>query len=93
MKLTSQQKCYCEAALQPGFNCGLGEWKPDDPQAFQRGLIKKLYSALRLDWEEGRDGNLILELTICPAEALWMGKALKSDIRKGPIKATKKRSN
>jgi hypothetical protein len=76
------QKCYCEVALGGGYDGDLGEWRPDDPEVFQRVLIKKIYSALRRDWVEGADGNLSLEMVVCPAEALWIAKALKANIHK-----------
>jgi hypothetical protein len=74
-----QQECYCER--QPG-GCGLVEWKPLHPRAFQVGLVKKLDSALRRDWREGDDGHMSLEMVVCPAEALWIAKALKANIHK-----------
>jgi hypothetical protein len=84
-----QQKCYCEVALQPGFDCGLLGWRPDDPEAFQLRLIKKIYSALRRDWGQDRNDHLALDLVICPAEAQWIVKALKANIRHESIIAAK----
>ena len=84
-----QQKCYCELALQPGSDCSVVEWRPDDPEAFLIAIVKKLYGALRKDWGQGDEGHLCLELAICPAEAVWIAKALKANLRQESTKAAK----
>jgi len=76
-----QAKCFCEGAFQPGCSA-LVEWRPDDPEAFQLRLIKKIYRGLRGYWGEGDNGHLSLDLAICPAEALWIAKSLKSRIKR-----------
>jgi hypothetical protein len=89
------EKCYCEVALQDGYDCALIEWKPEDPKAFQQAIVNKIESALMNDWGEDRSGKLCLpDMIVCPAEALWIAKALKANIklvgiRKASIKATK----
>jgi hypothetical protein len=85
----NQQKCYCQVVWEPGFGCALVEWRPDDPEAFQVSLIKKIFGALRGYWGEPEGGHLSLDLDICPAEALWIAKSLKANIRKQSIKAAK----
>ena len=73
------EKCYCEAALEDGYNCDLGEWRPENPKTFQQAIVKKIEHSLREDWGEDRSGKLCLpDLVICPAEALWIVQALKA---------------
>jgi len=80
-----QEKCYCEVALKDGYNCGLGEWRPADPKAFQQSIVKKVDRALMEDWGPDRSGNLCLpDLILCPAEALWIVQALKDNKSVGP---------
>ena len=75
---SQQEKCYCEVALQDGYNCDLNEWTPEDPKAFQQAIVKKIEHALAADWGQDRSGRLRLpDLIICPAEALWIARALK----------------
>jgi hypothetical protein len=77
-----QQECYCEVALQEGYNCGLDDWRPEHPKAFLQGIVQKLEDAIMEDWAPDRSGKLCLpDVVICPAEALWIAQSLRKSIK------------